>query len=102
MTERITIRIVDARQSKQPNIFRMLAAWIILPGMLFWPGLLVDSAPMQWAGFVLFVLMTLVFLGRYGDEFKTAEEARDIIERIIIKQRFEEAVALGDEVPSKK
>lgn len=77
-----TIRIVDARQSKQPNIFRMLVAWIVLPGALFWPGLVAGSAAMQWAGFVFFLILTVVFVGRFVDEFKTPDEARKLIDEI--------------------
>jgi len=37
---------------------------------------------MQWAGFVLFLLFTVICIGRWTDEFKTPEEARKRIDEI--------------------
>ncbi len=77
-----TIRIVDARQSKHPNFWRVLAIWAVVPGSVFWPGLITGSAAMQWAGFVLLMVFTMLAIGRWFDEYKTPTEARKRIEEI--------------------
>jgi len=60
----------------------VLLFWVLVPGAVFWPGLLSGSPAMQWAGFVLFLLFTVICIGRWTDEFKTPEEARKRIDEI--------------------
>lgn len=78
----ITIRIVDSRQSKRPSWFSAFAVCILIPGALFWPGVLTGSAAMQWAGFIAFILITFAMLGKWTDEFLTCDEARNRIDEI--------------------
>ncbi len=81
-TKSITIRIIDARQPKKPRLWWNLLVWVTVPGGLFWPGILAGSAAMQWAGFILFLLFTVICIARWLDEFKTPEEARKLIDKI--------------------
>lgn len=75
-TASVTIRIIDARQSRGPRAWRRYMNAAATAGILFGPGVLIDSAAMQWAGFViLMVLLGLVFAGHYESSL-TLEEAR--------------------------
>lgn len=77
-----TIRIVDDRQSKKPNWLKALAVWLLVPGAVFWPGLITGSSAMQWGGFVLMMIFIFICLGRWIDEFRTPDEARKRIAEI--------------------
>lgn len=77
-----TIRIVDARQSKGPNVLHPIAFIILGPGALMWPGVALNSSAMQWAGFILFLIFIFMLITRWLDEFCTPEEARKKIDEI--------------------
>lgn len=77
-----TIRIVDARQSKRPNVIYPIAFIVLGPGALMWPGAVLDSSAMQWAGYILFLVFILMFTSRWLDEFCTPDEARKKIDEI--------------------
>lgn len=53
----LDIHIVDARQAKRPHLAVRMFHAAFLVAILFGPGLAADSAAMQWAGFVLLILL---------------------------------------------
>lgn len=79
------IRIVDLRQSRGKGTIWSLCVTATLFLTLFVPGLLADSAAMQWAGFlVLLVSLFLMMLG-FNAKKMTIDQARAELDKLEAK-----------------
>lgn len=79
---KITIRLVDERQSRRRSFKRALIGIIGIPAILFGPGLIADSAAMQWAGFVMFITLIAIAATIWDDERMTIKEARRKLDKM--------------------
>lgn len=79
---KIKISIVDARQSKKPSIPLVIWRAVATAAILFGPGLLANSAAMQWAGFVVLLCFLLLVLIGYNNERLTISEARKRLDKL--------------------
>ena len=70
------IVIVDQRQSRTGGELVKLVRAVALFAVLFVPGILADSAAMQWAGFVILLTFCLMALASYASPKMTIPEAR--------------------------
>lgn len=81
MTQRIII--VDRSWKVRP-LWRRVLSWVLLVSIVFGPGLLADSAAMQWAGFVLmlFVMGCIAVDEARKSETMTIAEARSVLDEL--------------------
>jgi hypothetical protein len=87
MTEkRHTIRIVDNRTSKRRAFWKQIALITALPLSVFVPGLLADSAAMQWTGFGLFIVCGGMALDVINDQYLDISEARKRLDELERKE----------------
>ncbi|MDD7908530.1 hypothetical protein PUV47_01265 [Pseudovibrio exalbescens] len=87
----LTITIIDDAQSRKPSLFRQFAVIAFFVAILFGPGLLANSAAMQWAGFIVcLILVSAAMKIRAGDRM-TLHEARRKLEELEAKGRAEAA-----------
>lgn len=81
--QRHTFRIIDNTTSRrEPSLWRQTVLVVLMSGIFFGPGILADSAAMQWAGFVLFIIMVLICALAWTDEYLTPKQAREKIDAI--------------------
>lgn len=79
------IRIVDARQSKEPTRAKAFIMTALFFAALFGPGVLADSAAMQWAGFVVLLVMIFLMMVAWNAKKMTIEEAREELNKLEAK-----------------
>ncbi len=83
-SETFKIRIIDSRQKTKGVVkwIQTSGALALLSGILFGPGILVDSAAMQWAGFCLFLLLCTFAANAWNDMPMTIDEARKKLDEL--------------------
>lgn len=80
--ERHVFRIIDETHTGKPSFWRQLVIILLFPGVFFGPGILVDSNAMQWAGFVVFMILIALCAAAWFQDFLTPAEARRAIDKI--------------------
>lgn len=83
MTQEVKIWIKDNRD--MPPFWQRIAQVCIATAILFGPGILADSAAMQWAGFLLFLAALAMAL--FGKDFEamTISKAKERLAEIEAK-----------------
>lgn len=86
-SNKISIRVVD-ETNRQP-VVRSIVINTSSVAALFGPGLLFDSAAMQWAGFISWLICLGLLLVAQGHRLRamTLEEAQTTLDEIAAKQR---------------
>jgi hypothetical protein len=74
--------LVDSTGSRLERIVTRIATNTVCAAVVFVPGLLADSAAMQWAGFVFYAAMALGTLVVFVSDHKTADEIRAELDKI--------------------
>lgn len=82
--EKIAIIIRDARGSAGAKVKGIFAA-VGIAAVFFGPGILADSAAMQWAGFVLLIALIGVVIMAWDHPRLTIAEARKKLDELEAK-----------------
>ncbi len=83
----IRIRIVDQRPGFTAQLAKTVAAIATMVGVFWGPGLLLDSAAMQWAGFIAFWGLVAFAVSRWNDLSMTIQEARAKLDELEIQDQ---------------
>ncbi|WP_282029245.1 DUF2069 domain-containing protein [Paracoccus marcusii] len=84
MNSHVRIKIVKADDKKLPFWLGFLRA-SLLPLVLFLPGLIADSAAMQWAGFVALIFCFFAASIVSAEEWLTVNQARKRLDDLASK-----------------
>jgi uncharacterized membrane protein len=79
------ILIVDDSH-KQAPVGLSLLRWAGFVLAVFGPGILADSAAMQWAGFAIMILFGFGAVAKYAGKKMTVSEARVLLDKIEANQ----------------
>lgn len=91
----ITVRIVDRRKQKITSVLYSAACFLLVLFVLFGAGIIFDSAPIQWAGFIIFLLFVALFVSLLNSSFLTIEEARKRLDEL--EQDSHATISAGEE-----
>jgi uncharacterized membrane protein len=82
MTDKKTIRIIDHRKNMVAKRVAGLVYAALIASVLFGPGLLVGSAAMQWAGFVILMVLICGVIAAADHDRMTVDEAINKLQKM--------------------